>query len=684
MSSTEDLSLRITAEDRTKAAFRAVQRSLDATGRSATGAGAAATRAGAAFGLALGTRALPAPLRLGAAILRVRSNLMALPGAARNAASNISASFARVSAALRPVGSALTRLQGLLSGIGQAAVGSGLVAGGAVAAGLAAIGRRGVETNASLGRVRSGLEIMLKSGTAAGAVLRQLQKDAASTTFSFTELADLTKRMIGFGFDPREAREAILTLGDVGFGLAGEEGASALLNRLTLAIGQIKAKGKMSGEEGMQLMEAGVNVRQLLGIRPGTDIADANMPADVAIPKLLAGMRAQFGGMMARGMNSLPGIQSNIGDAMDAISARATKGLTGSMTQAGQNVLSFLAGAQEGGPGSTLLAGITRLFDGLGQVLVRVTSHLPQIAEWITRLGQHPGWKLFGQAGMMAVRLIGGGIAGLINVFAELFGTQMKSIKTMQDMAEATKRFSATTIRLIGAVASAYFALQASIAGATATNAAFAALAATKNPWAAVAAAAPFALTAVGAGVASYAALSESQKLARGVENIDTGKIGQMMSNNLGRPGAMGAFARGFVGFNRAIDAVAKFFTAPEPTGAAPVPGRPAAPPSMSPRVWLSHRMAPPASRGVLGMPAAAAMAQPGAAAAQAPLTPQASAPQTMVASGGVTNISIGTLHLSTLGSLQDPATRRQLADFVLRVIDDQIRRSRPLAQVGP
>lgn len=687
---TDDLSIQIGAEDRTKAAFRSVQRSLETTSRSATGVGIAATRAGAALGLALGTRALPAPLRLGAAILRVRSNLMGLPGAARNAASNISASFARVSAALRPVGTALTRLQGLLTGIGKAAIGSGLVAGGAVAAGLTAIGRRGVETNVSLGRVRSGLEVMLKSGTAAGAVLRQLQKDAMGTTFSFTELADLTKRMIGFGFKPTEARSAILTLGDVGFGLAGEEGASALLDRLVLAVGKIKAQGRMMGDSALQLMEAGVNVRQIMGIQSGTNIADADISSDAAIPKLLAGLRKQFGGMMAAGMNSLPGIQSNIGDAMDALSSKATKGLTASLTKAGQNVLSFLNGAQEGGPGSSLLAGITKLFDGLGNVLVRVTNHLPQIAEWITKLGQNPGWKQFGQAAMMAVRLVGGGIAGVINMFVELFASQAKSTQTMQAMAESTKRFSASTVRLIGKVAAAYFGLQAAIALATAASAAFATLALTKNPGAALTVGGFFAKDALVGGAGAIASLVGSEWLAQKIEGVDTSNIGLNMSKMSRNAGAGGAFARGFIGFNSGVTGLMKgmagIFDPAAPTQAGAPPTGPAAAraPSdpFSPRLMLP-RWAQQAR--IMGRPGALAGQMPGGMTPAALPTAAGAAGQPMVATpGGVTNITIGQLHLSTLGSLQDPATRRQLADFVLRVIDDQIRRTRPLAQVGP
>jgi phage tail tape-measure protein len=84
-------------------------------------------------------------------------------------------------------------------------------------------------------------ENMLGSGVKADALLSRLQKMAAETPFEFPELAGTTKKLLAFGFQVEKIPGMLSNIGDASSGLGlGAEG----LSRISIALGQIKAKGK--------------------------------------------------------------------------------------------------------------------------------------------------------------------------------------------------------------------------------------------------------------------------------------------------------------------------------------------------------------------------------------------------------------------------------------------------------
>lgn len=330
------------------------------------------------------------------------------------------ASLRAVTAGVGKVHSAFSGLSSLIHGPLLAGLGAlGAVAGaGAVGAGLGSMAKRGLEFNESLAQVRNSLEIMLGSGQAASAVLSQLQKDAANTTFEFGGLAEKTKQLLAFGFNPEEARATLLGLGDVAFGMSGPGGANEMLDRLVRAMGQIRAKGVMQGDEAMQLTEAGVPVREILGVPTGTDIADMGLTADQAIPKLLAGLQAKFGGTMAKMMQSPAGIRSNIGDSMDAITSQATGGLGGSIQQF---LAAALAGLQQMLNSQPIMAAITSLFDAMGKAVERVAAAIPFVVAGLERLATEDNVRMF----LLNVTAL---VETLAQKFLEFFGVQLPDL----------------------------------------------------------------------------------------------------------------------------------------------------------------------------------------------------------------------------------------------------------------
>ena len=166
---------------------------------------------------------------------------------------------------------------------------------------------------------------MLKSGEKANAFLQDLQDFAAATPFEFTELQDASRRMLAFGFS---AESVLPMLTDIGDAVSGLGLGSVGVNRVTLALGQMQAKAKVSGQEMMQLTEAGIPAWRYLAESMGLTTAEVMklserglIPADQAIQAILAGMREDFGGMMAKQAQTAAGQLSNLKDEVTFLAA---------------------------------------------------------------------------------------------------------------------------------------------------------------------------------------------------------------------------------------------------------------------------------------------------------------------------------------------------------------------------
>ena len=173
-------------------------------------------------------------------------------------------------------------------------------------------------------------ETFLGSADAAKVFFQDLQKMAADTPFELPQLTDASKKMLAFGF---AAKDVIPTLTAVGDAVAGLGGSQEMIQRVTIAIGQMKAKGRVQGDELLQLAEAGIPAYQILQDQLGLtskqvqNIGNESINADKAIQALVAGMNAQFGGMMQKQSNTAQGMLSTIKDNIMSVGAALTSGL---------------------------------------------------------------------------------------------------------------------------------------------------------------------------------------------------------------------------------------------------------------------------------------------------------------------------------------------------------------------
>ncbi len=264
-------------------------------------------------------------------------------------------------------------------------LGSVTVLGGA----LSALGIKAVGMAGDMEQARIGLTTMLGSAEAADKHLRELYDFAAKTPFEINGLIDADRRLMAMGFS---AEEVIPTLTAIGDAVAAVGGSAELLDRVTLALGQMRAKGKVSGEEMRQLAEAGIPAWEMLADAIGVSIPEAMkraergaIDASTGIEAILSGMEQRFAGSMEAQSQTILGMWSNVKD-----------NVTRSMIALGEE--------------------ITDALDVRG-ILQTSLNALERFRGWLERGGLRQWWEDYGDT----VKIVAGGITGaLVPAFVAL------------------------------------------------------------------------------------------------------------------------------------------------------------------------------------------------------------------------------------------------------------------------
>ena len=211
-------------------------------------------------------------------------------------------------------------MKGALGGealsVSNAAV--GVLAG--VAAGISYIGIKALYASGQMEQYKVAFTTMLGGADKAKAKMDEMEKFAANTPFSLESVVQGTQRLLAMGFAAKDTQTVLTAAGDASAGLGkGEEG----IERITLALGQMNAKGKVSAEEMKQLTELGVNGWQYLADSQGKSVQEVMKMAESgalgsgeAIKAILEGMNGQFGGLMEAQRNTLFGAMGAIEDSV--------------------------------------------------------------------------------------------------------------------------------------------------------------------------------------------------------------------------------------------------------------------------------------------------------------------------------------------------------------------------------
>ena len=158
------------------------------------------------------------------------------------------------------------------------------------------------------------------------AMMDDLDTFAKATPFKTSEVIANTQKMIAMGWEAKDIIQDMETIGDAAAATGkGDEG----LNRIILALSQIKSKGKLSTEELNQLAEAGISAKRYLaeGLGYGSgdsgiaalskDLEQGRIGSERAIQAIMAGMK-EYKGMMDKTANeTVKGLWGQIEDTFE-------------------------------------------------------------------------------------------------------------------------------------------------------------------------------------------------------------------------------------------------------------------------------------------------------------------------------------------------------------------------------
>lgn len=484
-------------------------------------------------------------------------------------AAGIARSFARIS-----VGAALT---------GTAA---GLTA---VAAALTAVGKRGVDMNVTLMGSQAALSVMAGSSQRAAGLIADLRKEALSSLLTFKDMLPIAQSLVAV-LGPGKLGAVIPIMRAFGDTASMLQVPQANLGYAMQQFNQLMGRPFAQQEEINSLAEnlPGLNPAGILREKFGTNVTDELKSKGISGQQvgfaIVEGMQRKFGGAQARMGGSIPMLSSGIGDTMNDLSAAATKGLTASVTKALQDVLAILNRQAAGGG---FLKVMTLAFNEIGGAIERLTAKLPEVEKFFLSISSPKVWGEMKEVGVGAIKVVGGAMVGLGNIFKEFFENQIRGTTANKALADSLKKFAIVGILTISKLVATFGMLEMAIGGVLIGIGAM-----TKNA-AMLAAGTQRLLTggalAAGAGIGgALAAIS--------IAGLRTDKIASGLEPFRNQKGFMGAYSRGYLGFGDLVDnltggtrggATAPAGTIPTGGASRPLGLPPAALPTYAPRQMM-------------------------------------------------------------------------------------------------
>jgi tape measure domain-containing protein len=236
--------------------------------------------------------------------------------------------------ALGGLNSGLTRVSTTLGQVTVTAARRGALALSAL--GAAAVGF-GLRSASSFEQSEIAFGTLLGSMEQGEGMLKRLQEFNLSTPFELPGLAGATQQLLLYGYAGEQAFNTVKTVSDIAASSGPRMEES--LGRMTLALGQIRAKGVVQGEELRQLTEAGFPALELLTEltgRTGPELRkametglDPQIATDflAAVESGQARTFARFRGGAEAQARTLAGVVSNLKDTINVRLAQESKPL---------------------------------------------------------------------------------------------------------------------------------------------------------------------------------------------------------------------------------------------------------------------------------------------------------------------------------------------------------------------
>jgi len=231
-----------------------------------------------------------------------------------------------------------------------------------------------IGSNDEMEQYTTSLEVMLGSASKASAMIEKMRDFAAKTPLTLENVISGGSLLMSYGVDESNLIDTMTKLGDLARGNAEK------MDRITLAYGQMLAKGKVTGEELMQMAEAGVPLQTALaesiGVT-GEEFSKMFSAGKVGIDdlnKAITGLttgNGKFAGMMEKQSQTMRGMLSTLLDNLSEFMRKMGEGAFGEVKSALQEASDLLAEWEKDGT-------LDKWAQGVGVMLKNLIAFLKQ------------------------------------------------------------------------------------------------------------------------------------------------------------------------------------------------------------------------------------------------------------------------------------------------------------------
>lgn len=231
-----------------------------------------------------------------------------------------------------------------------------------------------IGSNDEMEQYTTSLEVMLGSASKASAMIEKMRDFAAKTPLTLENVISGGSLLMSYGVDESNLIDTMTKLGDLACGNAEK------MDRITLAYGQMLAKGKVTGEELMQMTEAGVPLQTALAKSIGvtgeefSKMVSAGKVGIDDLNKAITGLttgNGKFAGMMEKQSQTMHGMLSTLLDNLSEFMRKMGEGAFGEVKSALQEASDLLAEWEEDGT-------LDRWAQGVGVLLKNLIAFLKQ------------------------------------------------------------------------------------------------------------------------------------------------------------------------------------------------------------------------------------------------------------------------------------------------------------------
>lgn len=231
-----------------------------------------------------------------------------------------------------------------------------------------------IGSNDEMEQYTTSLEVMLGSASKASAMIEKMRDFAAKTPLTLEDVISGGSLLMSYGVDESNLIDTMTKLGDLARGNAEK------MDRITLAYGQMLAKGKVTGEELMQMTKAGVPLQTTLAESIGvtgeefSKMVSAGKVGIDDLNKAITGLttgNGKFAGMMEKQSQTMRGMLSTLLDNLSEFMRKMGEGAFGEVKSALQEASDLLAEWEKDGT-------LDRWAQGVGVMLKNLIAFLKQ------------------------------------------------------------------------------------------------------------------------------------------------------------------------------------------------------------------------------------------------------------------------------------------------------------------